>query len=362
MGYVFFSPVSENPPLSVVRDLIKKGNYLGDVKKGDFVGIKLHIGELGNKAYVKPEIIKVIVEEVKAQGGKPFLFDCNTLYRGKRWNAIDHFENAYLNGFTYEAVGAPFFVGDGLRGRDETKIKIKDYDNEFAYVGRIIEDMDYLFVVTHFKFHEFFGYGGAIKNVGMGMASRRGKLFLHSDVRPDVTSEKCIGCGACLVVCPSNSISISTVATINKDFCIGCGMCVVTCREGAIKFEWLNTRECVIKTIYYAKAIIDKVGKCSYLNVLTDITPHCDCYGYTKSLVVQDIGFLFSKDIVSIDAASVDLINEAIALPGINWKREEFISKDKAKALFDIPLCMDDFFEIAEKIGLGERKYTLKRD
>ena len=360
MSDVIFSPVSDRSPHEVIKSLIKTEGYLDDVKKGDYVGIKLHVGELGNKAYVKPEIVKVVVDELKKRGAKPFLFDCNSLYRGKRWNAVDHHENAYRNGFTYEAVGAPFMVGDGIRGMDETDIEIKGLQDESAHIGKIIEDIDYLFVLTHFKFHELFGYGGAIKNIGMGMASRRGKLFLHSDIRPSVLASKCTACEACALSCPSNAITLAEVANIDKDICIGCGMCVVACKYAAIEFEWSKTRECVTKTLQYAKTIIDKVEKCVYLNVLTDISPHCDCYGYTKPPVVPDIGFLFSKDIVSIDAASADLVNKKEPLEGVNWKRKEFAEKDKVKALFDIDLNMDGFFRIAEDIGLGSRKYNLK--
>jgi len=360
MSDVIFTPFSDKPAPEVIKKLIKTEGYLDDVKKGDYAGIKLHVGELGNKSHVKPEIVRVIVDELKKRGAKPFLFDCNSLYRGKRWNGVDHHENAYKNGFTYEAVGAPFMVGDGIRGMDETDIEIKDYKEESAHLGRIIEDIDFLFVLTHFKFHELFGYGGAIKNIGMGMASRRGKLFLHSDIRPSVLASKCTACGACAATCPSNAITVGEVAHIDKDTCIGCGMCVVACKYGAIEFQWSKTRECVIKTLHYAKAIINKVGRCVYLSVLTNITPHCDCYGYTRSPVVRDIGFMFSKDIVSIDAASADLVNRAEPLEGIDWKRKELATKDKVKALFDIDLDMDEFFKAAEDIGLGSRLYSIK--
>lgn len=360
MSDVIFSPFSKKSPHEVIKSLIKTEGYLGDVKKGDYAGIKLHVGELGNKSYVKPEIVRVVVDELKKRGAKPFLFDCNSLYRGKRWNAVDHHENAYKNRFTCDVVGAPFMVGDGIRGMDETDIEIKGLQNESAHLGKIIENIDYLFVLTHFKFHELFGYGGAIKNIGMGMASRRGKLFLHSDIRPSVLASKCVACGACIASCPSNAITLTEIAHIDKNICIGCGMCVVACKYGAIEFEWSKTRECVTKTLHYAKTIIDKIGRCVYLNVLTDISPHCDCYGYTKPPVVRDIGFMLSKDIVSIDVASADLVDKAEPLDGISWKRKELVKEDKVKALLDIDLDMKEFFLKAESIGLGSRKYNLK--
>lgn len=361
MSDVIFSPFSDKSPLENIRNLLEKGKYLDGVEEGDFVGIKLHVGEYGNISHLRPQIVRVIVEELKKRGAKPFLFDCNTLYREKRWNTVDHMETAYKNGFTYGTVGAPFLIGDGMLGDNEIEIKIGENKEITAYVGGIIENIDHLFVLSHFKFHELFGYGGAIKNVGMGIASRRGKLFLHSDVNPEVIDEKCVACGDCVIHCPSQSITVKGTAEINRDSCIGCGMCVVTCKEGAIKFGWTNARECVVKTIYYAKAILEKIKKYTFLNVLMDITPHCDCCGTTKNLTVQNIGFLASRDIVSIDKASADLVDRAEPLNGIDWKKEELANRDKAKALFDIDLDMDEFFKIAEVKGLGSRDYNLKR-
>ncbi len=361
MSDVIFAPFSDISPLETTKNLLGSEGYLDDVKKGDFVGIKLHVGEFGNIAHIRPQIVRIVVEELKKRGAKPFLFDCNTLYREKRWNAIDHYETAYKHGFTYGVVDAPFLVGDGIRGKNEIELKAKSGEEDIAYIGKIIEDIDYLFVLTHFKFHEFFGYGGAIKNVGMGMASRRGKLFLHSNIKPEVVKNKCVACGECAVHCPSQAITIEKTAQLNKDTCIGCGMCVVTCKYGAIEFQWRDARESVKKTLYYTGAILDKIDKRTYLNVLMDITPHCDCYGVTMNPVVQNIGFLFSKDIVSIDAASVDLVEKAEPLEGVNWKRKELASKDKLKALFDTDVNMDEFFKLAEEIGLGSRTYNLKR-
>jgi uncharacterized protein len=164
-----------------------------------------------------------------------------------------------------------------------------------------------------------------------------------------------------MITCPSRAITIKgTTAQLNTEACIGCGVCVVTCKFGAIEFEWTNNWESIIKTLHYTKAITDKIGKCVYLNVLTDITPHCDCYGYTKGLVVPDIGFTFSKDIVSIDAASADLIEKAEPLEGVIWKRKELATKNKVKALLDIDIDMNEFFQKAESIGLGSKEYNIK--
>ncbi len=360
MGEVTFVKFEDRSPLELIRELLKKESYLDDVKIGDFVGIKLHVGEEGNITHIRPQIVRVVVDELKKRGAKPFLFDCNTLYRLGRWNAVDHYKTAYLNGFTYATVGAPFLVGDGIIGRDEITIETNFDEVKEVYAGRIIEDMDYLFAISHFTFHDLFGYGGAIKNVGMGMASRRGKLYLHSDVKPIVLEERCKLCGDCVVNCPEKAITLKEAATINMKKCIGCGMCIVTCKEGAIKFNWDLDRNSATKTVYYTKAILDKIPKSSFLNVLMDITPHCDCFPTTMNLVVQNIGFLVSKDIISIDAASYHLVEEAEPLKDANWKKAELATKDKVKALYDYAEDILKYLKTGERIGLGTLNYILK--
>ncbi|MEA1913005.1 MAG: DUF362 domain-containing protein [candidate division WOR-3 bacterium] len=359
MSEVRFAKFGETSPVDLIKVLLEDKGFLSDVKKGDFVGIKIHVGERGNITHLRPQIVRTVVDLLKKRRAKPFIFDCNTLYRLGRWNAIDHHQTAYFNGFTFATVGAPFLVGDGIIGRDEITIKTNFNEVKEAYVGRIIEDIDYLFVISHFKFHDLFGYGGAIKNVGMGMASRRGKLYLHSDVKPRVLEEKCKLCGDCVRNCPEKAITLNRCATIDLKKCIGCGMCIVSCKEGAIKFNWDQDRNSAVKAVYYTKAIIDKIPKSSFLNVLMDITPHCDCFPTTMNLTVQNIGFLASKDIVAIDNASHHLVEEAKPLKGVGWKREEIASKNKVKALFDNAADMNDYLKIAEDIGLGTRDYNL---
>lgn len=360
MSDVAFIKFSEESPLDQLKTLFEKENYINDVKKGDFVGIKIHVGEKGNITHIRPQIVRVIVDEFKKRGAKPFLFDCNTLYRVSRWNAIDHHITAILNGFTFATVGAPFIVGDGIIGKDETVI-YTDFDEiKEVYVGKIIENIDYLFVISHFKFHDLFGYGGAIKNVGMGIASRRGKLYLHSDVKPKVIQEKCIVCGECVSNCPENAITLKHSAIIDMGKCIGCGMCIVTCKEGAIKFNWDIDRNTATKTVYYTKAIIDKIPKCTYMNVLMDITPHCDCFSTSMNLAVENIGLLVSKDIISIDNASYSLVEKAEPLKNAPWKNIKLASKDKAKALSDYATDAYGYLKVGEEIGLGELSYSLK--
>lgn len=350
---------SEESADKLVQNLLKPQELLSDIEKGDFVGVKIHVGEKGNITHLRPEIVRVVVDLIEERGGKPFLFDCNTLYRIKRWNAVDHHITANRNGFGFGNIGAPFIIGDGLIGKDEVTIETDFEHVPEVHAGKIIEDMDYLFVISHFKFHDLFGYGGAIKNVGMGMASRRGKLYLHSDVKPDVVEEKCILCGDCAVNCPVNAINLKDYAIINAEVCIGCGMCVVSCKEGAIKFNWKFDTEASIKTVYYTKAILDKIPKKTYMNVLMDITPHCDCFSATMNPVVENIGIMASRDIVSIDSASKEFVEQAKPLNGVKWKREDLKDKDKVRALFDGPSNVDECLELAEEIGLGSKDFNI---
>jgi len=360
MSDVTLVKFGDKSPLELIRELLKKEDYLDDIEEGNFVGIKLHVGEEGNITHIRPQIVRVVVDELKRRGAKPFLFDCNTLYRLGRWNAVDHHKTAYLNGFTYATVGAPFLVGDGIIGRDEITIKTNFDEIKEVYAGMIIEDIDYLLTISHFKFHDLFGYGGAIKNVGMGMASRRGKLYLHSDVKPVVLDEKCELCGDCVLYCPENAITLKKAATINMKKCIGCGMCIISCKQGAIRFNWDLDRNTATKTVYYTKAILDKIPKSSFLNVLMDITPHCDCFPTTMNLAVENIGFLISKDIVSIDNASYHLVEEAPPLKNAPWKSMELASKDKVKALYDYAMDINEYLKIGEEIGLGIVSYNIK--
>lgn len=351
---------TDRSPLKLLREILRKKNYLNDIGKGDFVGIKLHVGEWGNITHLRPQIVEVIADELKERGARTFIFDCNTLYRVKRWNAVDHHKTALRNGFSFSTVGVPFIIGDGLIGRDEIVINTDFDEVKEVYAGSIIKDMDYMLVLSHFKFHDLFGYGGAIKNVGMGIASRRGKLFLHSDVKPEVIGDRCILCGDCAINCPENAIKIKEKAVIDRGKCIGCGMCVVSCKEGAIKFSWSQNRNTAEKTVYYTKAILDKIENYACINVLMDITPHCDCFPTTKNLTVQNIGFLLSNDIVSIDNASLDLVESMEPLSGVDWKDIEVARKNKVKALFENPADVKSYFKLGEEIGLGSLDYNLE--
>jgi uncharacterized Fe-S center protein len=340
------------------------------VQERDLVAIKLHFGEKGNTAFVRPIFLKRIVEEVKRCKGKPFLTDANTLYVGTRSEAISHLTTARENGFDFSVVDAPVVIADGLRGNSAVKVRIDKPIFKTVSIAHDIYMADALIAVTHFKGHELSGFGGTLKNLGMGCASREGKLSQHSDISPKVTSKDCTACESCLPRCPRQAISIvdqtardgsrRRVARIDPQKCIGCGECILTCPPEAIQIQWnRDIPRFQKKMVEYAYgAIENKKGKTLYLNFLTQISPYCDCYGYSDTPIVRDIGILSSEDPVAIEQASVDLVNREAGnrdskLPK-NWEPGE----DKFRALYP---QVDWTIQLAyaEELGMGTREYEL---
>ena len=229
MAQVYFTSFKTKAGLSLLQKLqtlLEKGGFSESFDKDKLVALKLHFGEYGNLAYIRPNYIRLVVDMVKKVGGKPFLTDANTLYKGTRSNAVDHLETAEINGFARSVVGAPLIIADGLRGSDEVKVPI---DGEFvkeAKIGAAIAHADTVISISHFKGHEQAGFGGAIKNVGMGSASRAGKMEQHSSSKPKVRKEKCVRCMLCARNCPVDAITVDDYAVIDYDKCIGCGQCV----------------------------------------------------------------------------------------------------------------------------------------
>src|SRR3990170_229761 len=281
-------------------------------RKGHLVGVKMHFGEKGNTAYIRPVFVRRGVERIKETGARPFLTDTNTLYVGTRGNSVQHLETAVENGFVYSTVKAPVIIADGLKGMDGVPVRV-DGGKHFGEVSiaREIVSANGLAVLTHFKCHEMAGFGGALKNLGMGCASREGKLAQHSNCAPRVEPAGCTGCGECVLVCPVDAIDMGAVAVIREKACIGCGHCIGACPEGVINVQW-NEGTSILqeKMAEHAKgALKGKAGMCAYVNFITQVSPECDCYGHTDAPIVPDIGLLASTDPVAIDQASVDLVN-----------------------------------------------------
>lgn len=355
----------EHNLLIKTEKLFKAAGFRNLIKENDLVAIKAHFSEPGNTAYLRPQFARRVVSLVKAAGGKPFLTDANTLYTGRRGNAVDHLEAAIENGFAYSVVNAPLIIADGLTGKDFVEVAVEQKHFQFVKISSSAYHADVLISLTHFRGHEATGFGGTIKNVGMGLGSRSGKQMMHIGLLPTVNIEKCTGCGKCVIWCPAQAITLLTrnpkkYAVINQKKCIGCGECAVTCSPGAIAIGW-EEEEHVLqeKMAEFALGIIkNKNGKVAFFNFLLDITPDCDCASWSDLPIVNDIGILASKDPVAIDQAGVDLVNQQEGLAGTRLEEKIERGRDKFRAVHkDIDWTVQ--LAYAEKIGLGTREYKL---
>ena len=241
MADVFFADLrteseKDNVPNKIGR-LFKKAGLDGTFGKGDLVGVKTHFGERGNTAFLRPQYLAKVVDLVASNGGRPFLTDSNTLYVGMRANAVDHLETAALHGFTYPVVNAPVVIADGLKGKDETVVDVDLKRCHSIRVGAAAMQADSIMCVSHLKGHMLTGFGGAMKNLGMGFGSRAGKLDMHMEVTPQVRKDKCRGCGTCVRKCPEHAIKLTKrKAVIDAEKCIGCGECLIVCPYSAVDF------------------------------------------------------------------------------------------------------------------------------
>lgn len=330
-------------------------------QKRDLVAIKLHFGETGNAAFIRPVYIRQVVNAVKSAGGFPFLTDANTLYAGTRGDAPHHLLTAISNGFAFPVVDAPIVIADGLRGKSETRVNVNLKHFKSVYIGSEIAAADALISVAHFKGHELAGFGGAIKNIGMGCASRRGKMAQHSDLSPKVKKKACVGCGECAAHCAQAAIAIiDEKAVLDAKKCIGCGECILICPQGAIQIQWSQSvpvfQECMVE--YAAGVIKTKSKKPLFINFINQVSPGCDCLPYNDTPIVRDIGIAASLDPVAIDQACVDLVNQEPALAGSCLETHIGPGEDKFRGVYpDIEWRTQ--LEYAEKIGLGTRRYAL---
>lgn len=363
MSIVYFADFrcnSKDNVFSKVKKLFLKAGFGAAIQEKDFVAIKTHFGEYGNLAFVPAPVIKTIVDLAAGAGGRPFITDSNTLYRGSRSNAVDHIRNAVQNGFVMETVGAPVIIADGLKGKDFRSVPINGKYYRDIKIAAAIYDADAVVVVSHVKGHELYGFGGAIKNLAMGCAPPAGKQMLHSDMKPKVKESICTACGACIKRCPADAIALNSrkKAEINQDMCISCGECTVICPYEAIPVLWkTDFKPLHERTGEYVKAMLDtKPGKWMFYNFIMNVSPQCDCYYWNDAPVVPNIGILASTDPVAIDMASVELINRASPLPGSKIADKD-PSLDNMRALYDID--WEYQLRYAEQLGMGECRYEL---
>ncbi|MCX5686728.1 MAG: DUF362 domain-containing protein [Candidatus Omnitrophica bacterium] len=313
---VYFIPVkdSENNLSACVelKRLLEKSRVLDVVGKENKVAVKIHFGEKGNTGFVRPEFARLVCDSITAKGAIPYLTDTNTLYRGRRTNSKDHIEMAREHGFTKDSTGARIIIPDDSKKDDTIEVKIKGKAIRSAKVARFFIDADAIIAVSHFKGHILTGFGGALKNIGMGCAMREGKLTQHCDASPVFYEEKCKGCGACEAICPAGAIHVENgKASLDKSKCIGCAECIAACPAAAMFIDFGVGSAVQEKMVEYAAAVLrGKRGRLGFLNFAVRIHQECDCWGEETPRIAPDIGIFASNDPVAIDKASFDLIKE----------------------------------------------------
>ena len=327
--------------------------------QGKYVAIKIHFGELGNLAFLRPNFARYVPDYVKELGGYPFLTDCNTLYVGSRKNALDHLDTALRNGFNPYATGCQILIADGLKGTDDVEVPVAGgILCKTAKIGRAIMDADIVISLNHFKGHECTGFGGALKNLGMGSGSRAGKMEMHSAGKPIVDHDLCVGCGACVKICAHGAPVIADKrCTIDHSRCAGCGRCIGVCPKDAIlpaqdeTFENLNG-----KIAEYAKAVVD--GRPSFhINIVNQVSPNCDCHPENDAAIVPDVGMFASFDPVAIDMACADAVNRQPVNPMSILAQRAGVA-DRFDGTHPTTNWRSGPAH-AEKIGLGARDYEL---
>ncbi|GMO10849.1 MAG: DUF362 domain-containing protein [Endomicrobiia bacterium] len=326
---------------------LKTAGVCDHIKARNFLAIKIHFGEDGNDGYIKPEYVSPVVKIVKEKTAYPFLTDANTIYVGKRSDAYHHLLIANKHGFTIEKCGCPIVIADGMRGNAEEKVEVNLKYFENVYIANEIFNADGFIFMSHFKGHEITGFGGALKNIGMGCGSKAGKYVIHHSSKPLVRQELCIGCCTCVKNCYQKALYlVNKKIFIDKGKCTGCGQCMVSCALKVFKLDWDEGSATVQeKIVEYAVGVLkNKNG--AYINFLNHISKYCDCFSLAKNgPLMYDIGIIAGVDPVAVDQASYDVVNKAF---GKNFFKDIYPEIDPNIQL-----------SYAEKLGLGCRNYVL---
>jgi uncharacterized Fe-S center protein len=333
----------------------KKLNY----KIAEYTAIKIHFGEPGNLAFLRPNFAKVIVDIIKGKGGKCFLTDCNTLYVGRRKNALDHLDSAYENGYSPFSTGCQVIIADGLKGNDDVLVPLEGglYVKE-AKIGRALMDADIVVSLSHFKGHEGTGFGGTLKNLGMGGGSRAGKMEMHCDGKPHVNPANCIGCGMCQKNCAHGAITITKgKALIDHNKCVGCGRCIGVCPKDAVNAAWDGDTKLNYKIAEYTAAILR--GRPSFhISIVNQVSPDCDCHMENDAAIVPDVGMFASFDPVALDQACADAVNKQPIVPGSRLDESSRGTRDHFTNLHPTT-DWNSQLSHGETLGLGTRMYKL---
>ncbi len=347
---VFFFPVEDNEAdekiAAQLKDFIISENFLSSTEERDLVAIKTHFGETSKSGYPRPEIVKALGEVIYHYKGLPFLTETSCLYKGNRNNAVEHMMLAHRHGFGTENTNLPLIMADGIMGDEEIEVPVKGQLYSDVKIAALVERLQGMVLLTHFTGHIASGFGAALKNLGMGLSSRRGKLHQHSTAQPTIAPEKCTRCGVCLKWCPADAISMTEEsALISEDKCIGCGECLAVCRFDAVGYNWAVTyKDLQKKIVEHALGVVNACpGKILCVTLLTRISKDCDCLpSYEK--ITPDIGVLISEDPVAIDAAALDLV-------------EKESGRELNSMAYDIPYRVQ--IDHARAIGFGSPDYEL---
>ena len=366
---VYMTDLRCGPGVSLLNKLEKlmRTAGIGEINfERKLVAIKMHFGEPGNLAFLRPNYATVVADVVKSLGGVPFLTACNTLYPGRRKNALEHLDAAYENGFSPLSTGCQVIIGDGLRGNDDVEVPVEGAEYiQTAKIGKAIMEADVIISLSHFKGHEQTGFGGAIKNLGMGCGSRRGKMEQHAQGKPMVAPRRCVGCRRCATQCAHGAITFGEdrKAAIDWDKCVGCGRCIAVCNTDAIRpGNDAAMEELGCRMAEYAKAVVD--GRPQFhISLVIDVSPYCDCHGENDLPIVPDVGMFASFDPVALDQACADACGKQPPIPGSHldeqMHREGFCDKHdhfiNSMPDTDWRVCLAH----CEKIGIGTRSYEL---
>lgn len=341
---VFYLPHDKLPRFA---EWLSAAGAASHVKERDFTAIKIHFGEKGNVGYVRPEYVKPVAELIRLRKAEPFLTDANTIYVGARSDAVNHARTAAGHGFTLENCGCPVIIADGLRGNAGVDVEVNLKHFKTVSIANAVHYADSLVFINHLKGHEITGFGGLLKNAGMGCGTRAGKYAMHDKLKPRIAVDKCIGCGQCLKWCSAHVLSLrDRRIIIDKGRCVGCGECILSCPQNVFSIPWDETTGGVQERIVeYAYGVLK--GKRSFgITFVNHITKFCDCYPSQDKPLLDNLGVLASADPVALDQAGADLVNKAY---GGDFWRHIFPDIDWTAQL-----------AYAEKLGLGKRQYELK--
>jgi len=359
-----------------LRRLLDRTSFAEHVDAGALTALKIHFGERGVTSHVQPLWVRPIVDFLATAGARPFLTDASTLYVGQRGEAVSHAMQAALHGYDPLLLGAPVIISDGLKGNAQVSLPVRGGKHfTEAHIAEGVAQADLLVSINHFKGHELAGFGGALKNIGMGAASKQGKMLQHVTTGPTVNVGNCKGCGACVGVCASGALALADAAslfppvadaagkqriTLDLKRCVGCGACFLACKVGGLDINWqTDVNEFLERMMEYAAAILVARSKPSlHISFVTNVTPDCDCMGFSDAPICGDIGILASLDPVAIDQAALDLVNRAEPHYPSHLPANLKAGDDKFRAMRPhLPEHMG--LDYAEALGLGSRQYEL---